>query len=366
MKKIWLVILFFLLILLLGMPTCTAADEGEFLRKTEIELPNGLEDFLPPEVYSSSPEEIIASFDFKNVLIAVVSVLEKVFPEVMRAFFGILGLIIVSAIMAALRESIASAAFGSLMEYISVLCVASAVFSSVSGLFAEFEAFITQIVAFMLSVIPAVSALMLAQGQVTGSVVFGAVLSGTVAILETLCASLVLPLLSALLCIYTSAKICGGDMLDGFGSLIKSGVRTVLIFFTVCMSCVLAFQSVIAKSADTAAVKGVKFVLGNSVPVVGGALADAVGTLTSSLGLLKSTVGIVSAAIICLIFALPIIKLLIWKLAFDASSAISSALSLKKESKFFAEMGDIVGFLAAISASVAVFFIIALTAAVAT
>jgi stage III sporulation protein AE len=131
------------------------------------------------------------------------------------------------------------------------------------------------------------------------------------------------------------------------------------------MSCVLAFQSVIAKSADTAAVKGVKFVLGNSVPVVGGALADAVGTLTSSLGLLKSTVGIVSAAIICLIFALPIIKLLIWKLAFDASSAISSALSLKKESKFFAEMGDIVGFLAAISASVAVFFIIALTAAVA-
>ena len=98
------------------------------------------------------------------------------------------------------------------------------------------------------------------------------------------------------------------------------------------------------------------------MPVVGGALADAVGTLASSIGLLKSTVGVVSAVVICLMFALPVLKLLVWKLVFDASGAIAAAFSLKKESKFFSEMSEIVGFLAAISASVAVFFIIALTA----
>ena len=154
-------------------------------------------------------------------------------------------------------------------------------------------------------------------------------------------------------------------MLSGFAGLIKSAMRTVLSFCTVGMGCVLAFQSVIAKSADTVAAKSIKFVLGNSIPVVGGALADAAGTLTTSLGLLRSTVGVVSAAVICLLFALPIIKLLLWKLLFDATGAIASAFSLRKEGVFFSEMSEIVGFLAAASASVAIFFIIALTAAVA-
>ena len=217
----------------------------------------------------------------------------------------------------------------------------------------------------MVAVIPVVSALMLSAGEVSGSMVFGTVLSVAVTFLETVCTSLVLPMLSALLCIYTSAKACIDVDMGGFARLVKSSLTSVLTFCTVLMGCVLAFQSVIAKSADTAAVKGVKFVLGNAVPVVGGALADAVGTLASSLGLLKSTVGVVSAAVICLIFALPVLKLLVWKLVFDASGAIASAFALKKESAFFLEMSEIVGFLAAISASVAVFFIIALTAATA-
>jgi stage III sporulation protein AE len=172
-------------------------------------------------------------------------------------------------------------------------------------------------------------------------------------------------MISALLCINTCSKICGGDLLCGFAGLVKSAMKSVLSFCAVGMGLVLAFQSVIAKSADTAAVKGVKFVLGNAVPVIGGALADATGTLTSSLALLKSTVGIAGAAVICVIFALPVIKLLLWKLLFDASCAVSSAFSLKKESAFFAEMSELIGFLAATGASVAIFFIIALTAAVA-
>ena len=354
-----------MVIIVFGAPFCHAEEAETPLPEVDIEIPEGLGEYITPEIFSSTPEEIISSFSFSNVAKLALSAAEKVFPEIMSAFLGLLGLIIVSAVMAALRESVTSGAFGALLEYVSVLCVASAVFSFVSSLFSEFTGFILQINSFMVSVIPAVCALMLAGGEVTRSLIFGTVLSGAVTLLEALCTSLILPMLSALLCVNTGAKICGGEMLGGFSGLIKNAMRTVLSFCAVGMGCVLAFQSVIAKSTDTAAVKGVKFLLGNAVPVVGGALADAAGTLTSSLGLLKSTVGIVSAAVICLLFALPIIKLLLWKLLFDTASAISTAFSLKKESAFFKEMSEIIGFLAATGASVAIFFIIALTAAVA-
>ena len=362
-KKCCLILIF--LFIVLGAPLCRAAEEESALPEVDIEIPENLSGYITPEIFSSTPDEIISSFSLGNLAKAALTAAKKVFPEIVSAFLGVLGLIIVSAVMAALRESVASSAFGSLLEYVSVLCVASAVFSFISSLFSEFEAFVSQINSFMISVIPAVCTLMLASGQVTGSLVFGTVLSGAVTLLEAVCTSLVLPMLSALLCVNTAAKICGGDMLSGFAGLIKGTVRSVLSFCTVGMGCVLAFQSVIAKSTDTAAVKGVKFVLGNAVPVVGGALADAAGTLTSSLGMLKSTVGIVSAAVICLLFALPIIKLLLWKLLFDAAGAIATAFSLKKESSFFAEMSEIIGFLSAAGASVAIFFIIALTATVA-
>ena len=365
MRRIFVFLCFFAALAFAFSGKCLAADEEGGLPEIDIEIPQDAAEYISPEMYSASPEEIMSLFTFENAAKTAISLLEKVLPEAMEAFLGILGLIVISAVLAALRESVASRAFAKLLEYVSVLCIAAAVFGFVSELFAEFEAFVSQVNTFMLAVIPAVCALLLACGEVSASLVFGTVLSGAVTLLSSLCASLVLPLLSALLCVYTCAKVCGEAELSGFSRLLKGALTSVLAFCATAMGCVLAFQSVIAKSADTAAVKGVKFVLGNSVPVVGGALADAVGTLASSLGLLKSTVGIVSAAVICLLFALPVAKLLVWKLVFDAAGAVAAALSLGKEREFFGEMSEIVGFLAAISASVAVFFIIALTAATA-
>ena len=365
MRRLFLVLVL-CAVLFLSFSASVCAEKGEAeAPEIDVEIPEGVKEYISPELYSADTDAILSAFTLGNAVKTAISLLDKVFPEAMEAFLGLLGLIVISAVMAALRESVASPAFGSFLEFVSVLCIASAAFVFVEELFAEFETFVSQVNAFMVAVIPALSALMLSGGEVTSSLVFGGVLSGAVTFLEVICTSLVLPMLSALLCVYTTAKVCGEVELGGFARLIKSAVTYTLTACIVIMCCVLAFQGVIAKSADTAAVKGVKFVLGNAVPVVGGALADAVGTLASSVGLLKSTVGIVSAAVICVIFALPVLKFIVWKCVFDACGAVAAALSLRKESAFFAEMSEIVGFLAAITASTAVFFIIALTAATA-
>ncbi len=330
---------------------------------TESDVPGGAADYLPDELFTANSDSFLELFTAENVFKTVLDILKSVFPEAMEAFLALLGLVIISAVMAALRESVASKGFGAFLEYVSVLCTASASFVFIEALFAEFEAFTEQINTFMLTVIPAMSALMLSSGEVSSSLVFGGVLSGVVALLEFLCTSAVLPLLKALLCVYTSAKVCGFGDLSAFAKLLKNVVTYTLTTIIVIMTCVLTFQSVIAKSADTAAVKGVKFVMGNSIPIVGGALADAVGTVASSLGIVKSTTGVVGAVVLCVIFAVPVLKLIVWKTVFDAIGAVGSALSLNKESEFFANISEIISFLIALMASVAVFFIIALTAA---
>ena len=328
----------------------------------EKDVPSDIAQYLPDGIWDISAEEILDTIDTSTALGTVISVISAVFPEAMKAFLGLLGLLVISSVMASLRDTVATPAFGAFLETVSLLCVSGAAFTYTQTLFAEFEAFISQIQSFMVAVIPTMSALLVTSGEVSSSLVFSGLLSGFVTVWELVCASAVLPILSSLMCVYTVSKICGENDISGFAALLKNILTYVLGALIVVMSCVLAFQSVIAKSADNAAVKGVKFVLGNVVPIIGGALSDAVGTVVSSVGIVKSATGILGAIVICLIFAVPVVKLVIWKLVFDAAGAIASTLALKKESGFFADMSSVTAFMAAIMASVSVFLVIARTA----
>jgi stage III sporulation protein AE len=348
------------LLFIFYMPACAEEIRSEI---TESDVPKEVLPYLPDGIFETDIEHFRTAFSVSNVMKTVLSIIADVFPQAAAAFSVLLGLTVISAVMAALRESVASKNFGEFLNYVSAVCVCAAAFTFIQELFAEFEIFISRTTGFMAVVIPTMAALMLTGGEPSSSMVFGGVLSAVVTALELICTSAVMPLLSALLCVYTVARISGYVDISAFAKLLKNIATYTLTGMILIMTCVLTFQSVIAKSADTAAVKGVKFVLGNAVPIVGGALADAVGTVASSLGMVKSATGIASAVVLCVICASPVLKLLVWKLVFDAISAIASAFSLNKEGEFFSNMGQITAFLAAIMASIGVFFIIALTAA---
>ncbi len=326
------------------------------------DIPDEITEYLPEDLFDSSSDKFLESFTVNSVLKTVVSIIGDVFPGVMSAFLLLLGLCVISSVLHAMRDSVSSASVGYVLDFISVLCIAAAAFSFVQMLFDDFCTFIEQVNSFMLVIVPAMSALMLSGGEITSSAVFGNILAAVVTFLETLCSGALLPLLSALLCISVTSKVCSEVDISGFSKLINNVITFVLSAVMLALTCVMTFQSVIAKSADTAAVKGVKFVLGNAIPIVGGALADAVSTVASSVGIVKAATGIGGAVVICVMFAVPVLKFIMWKVMFESVSAISCAFSLKKESAFFSEMAEITGFLIAIMASVAIFFIIALTA----
>ena len=54
---------------------------------------------------------------------------------------------------------------------------------------------------------------------------------------------------------------------------------------------ILSVQSIVGASADSVAVKAAKYVLSNSIPLVGSAASDAYSTVRGSILLLKNGVG---------------------------------------------------------------------------
>lgn len=95
----------------------------------------------------------------------------------------------------------------------------------------------------------------------------------------------------------------------------------------------LAFQSALASSFDSVALRTVKYTASSAIPLVGGTLSGALGALTASVSLLKSTLG--GTAVIALFSLLlpPLLEVFLLRFALSISegvAAFTEATALKE------------------------------------
>lgn len=293
-------------------------------------------------------------------------IFKTVSPKALKAFSSVLGLLMISSVLGVIRDSTAREELKGILTYISAVCVCGAAYSVMSGLIGAVSEFVSVAGKFLRYIIPVMGTISAAGGAVTFSTVCGGLLYAAVALMETLCEGFLLPLVRVCLCISMGAAMLGNDALAGIVAPLKKFIAFILGFIMLILSAVLGFQSIITKSADSALLRSVKFTAANIIPIVGGAVGEAMSTLSSSISTLKSTLGGAGAAIIIIIVLSPLCMLAAYKIMFGLVSAAAGLLGLSRECKFLSEMGSVAGFLMAVISCIAVFFIIALAVFAAT
>lgn len=351
MKRIVLIVL---CIFALAIPCRAAEDNAEYDLSenvsSEVEelLPNG----YPQGGFKS--EDISIGLFWRMLLSALTSAA----PEATRSLMMLLGLILISSVLGAVRSSVSSGSVGTAMELLSSMCICTAVFKITSGIFETAEAFISSVGAFMSAALPSLVVLCAAGGRGTFAASSSALVSTALAALDTVLSRSLLPILKLCFFVSASSDVCSGVDLSGISLLLKKLIGYILAICGIGLSLVMMFQSVITKSADSAVIRGLKFTVGATVPIVGGAINEAMTTICGSVGVLRSTLGISGAVVICAMMIVPIVSLLINKLMMDISSGAAGMLMLKKEQAVLSQMSGIVGFLIAICAFTGTFFII--------
>ena len=102
------------------------------------------------------------------------------------------------------------------------------------------------------------------------------------------------------------------------------------------------------------AARAAKYAVGNTVPVVGGALSGALGTLTSSLSLVKHTAG-AAAFLAILAIALPMLaELFLCRMLLSLFSSCSAAWEDRAAAKVFGDFRGLWDLLLAAVAAVSV------------
>ncbi len=281
-------------------------------------------------IENGSYDEIL-NMDFANIIRQFLALCRNEIKEplqaVVTAFMLLMGLTIVQSLTSSddsVRDVI-SAVGMVLLSFTLFVPVADCVSDVLSSCIGTND--------FTKVLIPILSGIVTAAGKPTLALCFQGFCFSTAQVLT----SLFRTSLPAICAVYTSLSVCGAISpfvnTEKIAELIKKAYTTLLSFSAALFSALLSVKSVIACCADTVAVKGMKFIVGNAVPVVGGALSDALNSVISGIALLKSTVGIFAILILLFINLPALIELLIWSIAMKLLNAAAGVLGRDNDCK---------------------------------
>lgn len=122
------------------------------------------------------------------------------------------------------------------------------------------------------------------------------------------------PKLSAVLMSVCAAGAVNPLMKTDFvGKTFARVLNLLMAFVAGIFVAVLSVRGVISGAADTVGIRGLRFLIGNAVPVVGSALGEALNSIVASLSLIKNSVGVFGVAAVVIINLPVLIKVIIWK-----------------------------------------------------
>lgn len=266
------------------------------------------------EISDLSPEKVFSS---------IWSVIVEKIPKPVTMLVSAAAVIILCALISALREE---DGLSGTFNTVGVLACSGIICTSFAALAESAKTAIDGFSSFLSVYIPAFAGIMAANGQTSAAAAYSAVITIAVQVLSHIFSLIIFPLTSCIMGVSVAGAVNPELKISSVADMAKKLVNWGLALIMTVFAGLLSVQSFVGAAADTVSMKAVKFTVSGAVPIVGGAVADALSTVKGSLGLIKATTGsygiIASAVIIVPI----LITAALFRWAFTAAAAFSDAL----------------------------------------
>jgi len=334
---------------------------GEELEQFSAVLP----DELPPELRGAlrapdGVETAADALDFSAVWARIAAEIRDAWPSAAALMLRLMGLLMISALFGGCGKALGGSSLTPACELCSTLCTALAAAEPLGAMLNSCRGYLETMTELVNGVTPIACALCAASGQLNTAAVSRAALMLLYTLYQNLYTVLLLPAVRIEFCFGIIGSIGAGVRLDA----LSRGVRRVFTWLLAMLGLVLTFtigvQNVIAKSTDSFTMRTVKFALGSFIPLVGGALSDALGTAAGSLSLIRTACGAVCMAAV-LILAVPlIVQLVLNRTVLALCRGAAEMIGCEREGRLIGEMHGVVGTLLAAAAMVSLLFLLIL------
>lgn len=305
-----------------GQIEASGADKlfGELDEETQTMLQQlGIYDMDFDNILNISPKSLLELF---------VNIINGKLKNPLKMFAEVLGIILVCALLDCLKVSFSEKSMGGLFSFISTLLIGLVVVLPLTDCISHVCSAIALNSKFMLVFIPVITALLCAAGRPVAASGLNLTVFAAAEVISFFSSGLLVPLL----CVYLALSIVGGlspDInLGGMSEAIKKSVNFILGLFSTVFVALVSLHSALSRSADTLTARTAKYLLGNFIPVVGGAIGDTVSTVQGCVGLTKNTVGAFGLIAALLIYLPVLAELLIWILCVQICSGGAALFGL--------------------------------------
>ncbi len=219
--------------------------------------------------------------------------------------------------------------------------------------------FISRISSVMMAMTPVMNAILLTSGELTSAGVNSAGLMLYVTVTEKVTEIVLVPLAGILLSLCSVTGVFRGVNISSLVSGIRKVVMTLMGFSLLIYSFVMGIQSSLARSADSLSMKTARFAIGTYVPIVGGALSDALSTISAGLTVIKRFTGSVGIVIILLTVLPTVVSLFIGRLSLLVCKSVAEVVECDGAAGIIGDAESVLSLFLAFSVLTGIFFIFA-------
>ncbi len=339
MKKILLIVILFF-----GM--CMPVTAEENYGADEFYSSSGAEDLSAGELLEENgisfenPRSILFLTPSKIWDIITETTEEKLYAP-LKLVVSVIIVIILTSLADGMGDTVKNRQLSGIFEIICVLAAVGVIFVPVCECLDVVSQALSEGSEFMLGFVPVFSGISAAGGHVTSAAGYSAAILGFSNVAISAAEDFFLPLLSMCLSTAIVDSCCDavnlGGIINAVRKIVTWGLGLVMTVFTG----ILSIQSIVGASADSVTAKAAKYVLSNSIPLVGSAASDAYSTVKGSILLLKNGVGGIGIAALAVMLLPSLVHTLVYRLAFSLLGSISEIFTTKKLVQLFKNINSI-------------------------
>ena len=325
------------------------------------ELPEDGRKLLSDNGIDSVDQAALMNLSFTDFLKSVWEGMKSSVSQPLAIFINAIGIILLCALLHSMEVSFEHRSFERVFSTVSVLCLSAVIIAPIASLIISSARLIRQMSDFMAGFVPVYVGIVTASGKPVSAMTYNACLLGVGQVVSRVASTVLVPLLAIYLALCLTGSASREINMEGISKTVKNVVITVLGLLMTVFVGLLSVQGVVAASADTVTLKTAKFAVSTFVPVVGGAIGEALNSVQGCVGVVRSTVGGFGIVAVAVAFLPTILSILLMQLSLAAAGGVSDTLGTDRLSALTRSASSVLSLLLGILLVFAILFIVSIS-----
>ena len=289
---------------------------------------------LPPDAeeildgLNATPDNGGSDITAENIFAIIWDTVRENAPRPLAMLASVIAVVILCSITDSLHDS--GNMLAGTFNTVGVLACSGIICTSFAAIMESSKTAINALSAFLAVYIPSFAGIMAASGQTATAAAYNATITVASQLISQLFSALIFPLSSCIMGISIAGAINPDLKINSIAEAAKKLINWALGLLMAVFAGLLSVQGFVSAAADSVSIRAIKFTVSGAVPIVGGAVSDALQTVKGSMNLLKSTTGSFGIIASVTVMLPVVLSVALFRIALMISSAVSDSFGTSR------------------------------------